>query len=448
MPYKMKLLNKITLFLILFISSLSADTFYIDEPILKSKMYMEIHGNKNNETIVFVHGLGDEASTIWKDSVDRLKENYQVIIFDLPGFGKSSKSSAEYTPEKYALVLDYIVSKYVNKPFYLVGHSMGGAISIKYTTLFQNKVKKLFLIDSAGVLHRDAYGQFLIKMGVDKFVDAKESDFLNTKITNLVSKVSNGLSKMVPNDLHGIVRTEFLRQNIFQENPTPIAAVGLVTEVLFEVSKIKVPTLILWGEDDDVAPLRTGYVLNKLIKNSQLEIIKNSGHVPILDSREIYLSYLDKFLNEEIQKKEKPKKEFVNKDEEIIQENGKKIDCNFKSLKIIDSKNIQLHNCNLEKLIVENSTVWLVDSNINSDDIAINTINSSLNITSSDIKGRVAIESNNSKLDLAATNLVSSEISILSRRINQVIFSLTTLRGPITNKVFHKKVTMQDNNKF
>ncbi len=90
----------------------------------------------------------------------------------------------------------------------------------------------------------------------------------------------------------------------------------------------------------------------------------------------------------------------------------------------------------------------MIDSNINSDNVAISATNSILNITSSDIKGRIAIESNNSKLDIAGTNLVSSEISILSKGINQVIFSLTTLIGPITTKVFHKKVTMQNNNKF
>lgn len=444
----MKLLNKITILLILCSSYLSANTFYIDEPVLNSKIYMEMHGDKNNETVVFVHGLGDEASTIWKDSVNSLKENYHVIIFDLPGFGKSSKSSAEYTPEKYALVLDYIVSKYVNKPFYLIGHSMGGAISIKYTTLFENKVKKLFLINSAGILHRDAYGEFLIKVGVDKFVDAKESDFLNTKITNLVSKVTNGLNKIVQVDLHTIVRNDELRQITFQSNPTAIAAVGLITEVFFEVGKIKVPTLILWGEHDDVVPIRVGYILNKLIKNSSLEIIENSGHVPILDSKDIYLSYLDKFLNEDIEKKEKIQTKIDSKDEEIILRNNAKIDCNFKSLKIIDSKNIQLYNCNLEKLVIRNSTVSLIDSNINSNNVAISVTNSVLNITSSDIKGRIAIESNGSKLDIAGTNLTSSEISILSRGINQIIFSLTTLRGPITTKVFHKKVIMQNNNKF
>lgn len=444
----MKTLSKITLFLILISSYLSANIFYIDEPILNSKVYMEMHGDKNNETVVFVHGLGDEASTIWKDSVEKLKENYYVIIFDLPGFGKSSKSSAEYTPEKYALVLDYIVSKYINKPFYLIGHSMGGAISIKYTTLFENKIKKLFLINSAGILHRDAYGEFLIKVGVDKFVDAKESDFLNTKITNFMSKVTNGLNKMVNVDLYTIVRNDELRQLVFQKNSTAIAAIGLMTEVFFDINKINVPTLILWGENDDVVPIRVGYILNKLIKNSNLEVIKNSGHVPILDSKEVYLNYLDKFLNKEIEKKEKNQTKVYSKDEKTIIANNTKINCNSRTLKIIDSKNLQLNNCNLEKLIIVNSTVSLIDSNINSDNVAISATNSILNITSSDIKGRIAIESNNSKLDIAGTNLVSSEISILSKGINQVIFSLTTLIGPITTKVFHKKVTMQNNNKF
>ena len=208
------------------------------------------------------------------------------------------------------------------------------------------------------------------------------------------------------------------------------------------------PTLILWGEYDDVVPIRVGYILNKLIKNSTLEIIKNSGHVPILDSKDIYLTYLDKFLNEDLEKKEKIQTKIDSKNEEIILSNNAKIDCNFKSLKIIDSKNLQLYNCNLEKLTIENSTVSLIDSNINSNNVAISVTNSSLNITSSDIKGRIAIDSNGSKLDIAGTNLTSSEISILSRGINQIIFSLTTLRGPITTKVFHKKVTMQNNNKF
>ena len=441
----MKLLNKITFFLVLLISSLSANAFYIDEPILKSKMYIEIHGNKNNETIIFVHGLGDEASTIWKDSVDRLKENYQVIIFDLPGFGKSSKSRAEYTPEKYALVLDYIVSEYVNKPFYLVGHSMGGAISLKYTQLYESKVKKLFLIDAAGILHKDAYSYFLIKTGIDKFFNVEEPTYINNKMSNLFSNISSGLNKLMPPNLDDVVKKDYLRNNLFQSNPTAIAAIGLVTETFFNLEKIKTPTFILWGEKDEIAPLRTGYVLNKLITNSTLKIIEGAGHVNIIDSSAIYL---DKFLKNEIKKEPKEFNKLVSNSVELRYQNNLVFNCNSKSIKIIDSKNVQLENCNLENLYIQNSTISIINSNIDSTDTALKILNSNVNITATDIKGKIAIDTFGSNLDLAAVNIRSSEVSILSRKTNKIVFTLTTLIGPLTKKILHRKIIMNDNNKL
>lgn len=444
----MILFNKL-FFLILFFSSfLNANSFYMDEPILNSNIYVETHGDSNKQAVVFIHGLGDEASTIWESSIDKLKEEYYVITFDLPGFGKSSKSDAEYTPTKYALVVDYIVSRYTNKPVYLVGHSMGGAISLKYIELFEEKVEKLFLIDAAGILHKDAYSQFLIKMGIDRFLNIDDTDYINNKITNFISNISSGLNKIVPNDLYSVVRNDTFRKNVFQSNPTAIAAVGLVTETFFKIEKINIPTLILWGEKDEIAPLRTGYVLNKLIKNSTLKIIKNSGHVPIIDSKDIYLDYLTNFLEGKIEEETKKEKIYTGKELEISNQENIKLNCNIKSLRIINSNNIKLENCNMQNLYISNSTVSLLNSNINSEKTALSVINSKISITASNISGSIAIDTFNSKLDLAAVNLTSSDISILSRKTNQIIFSLTTLRGPITTKIFHKKVVMLDNNKF
>lgn len=406
---------------------------------------MEIHGDENNETIIFVHGLGDEASTIWKDSVDRLKENYQIIIFDLPGFGKSSKSSAEYTPEKYALVLDYIVSKYVNKQFYLVGHSMGGAISLKYTQLYESKVKKLFLIDAAGILHKDAYSYFLIKTGIDKFFNVEEPTYINNKMSNLFSNISSGLNKLMPPNLDDVVKKDYLRNNLFQSNPTAIAAIGLVTETFFNLEKIKTPTFILWGEKDEIAPLRTGYVLNKLITNSTLKVIEGAGHVNIIDSSSIYL---DKFLKNEIKKEPKEFNKVVSNSVELRYQNNLLFNCNSKSIKIIDSTNVQLENCNLENLYVQNSTISIINSNIDSTDTALKILNSNVNITATDIKGKIAIDTFGSNLDLAAVNITSSEVSILSRKTNKIVFTLTTLIGPLTKKVLHRKIVMNDNNKL
>lgn len=444
----MKIFNKFLIILLFVFSTLNANTTFIDEPILNSNVYVQTYGDQNNEVVVFVHGLGDEASTIWESSIEKLKEDYYVITFDLPGFGKSSKSDAEYTPSKYALFVDYVVSKYTNKPFYLVGHSMGGAISLKYVNLYEEKVKRLFLIDTAGVLHKDAYSHFLIKMGIDKFLNIDSLDNVNNKISNFISNISSGLNKIVPADLYSTVRNDTLRKGLFQSNPTSIAAVGLVTETFFGIEKIKIPTFILWGEDDEIAPLRTAYVLNKLIKNSQLEIIKNSGHVPIIDSKDIYLEYLVEFLENKIEKDKKEEREYIDKDLEINSQENIKLSCNMKNLRIINSNNIKIENCNLKSLYIRNSTVSILNSNIISENTALNVIDSKVLITASDISGTVAIDTSSSKLDIAATNLNAKNVSIFSRKTNEIIFSLTTLRNPITNKIFHRKVVMLNNNKF
>ena len=208
LSYKIKYI-----FVIFFLfSKIFADEFYIQEPVLNSQVYINVDGNIENEPIVFVHGLGDEASTIWQETIHKLKDNYYVITFDLPGFGKSSKDNVEYTPEKYAQVLDFLVSKFLdNRQFYLVGHSMGGAISLKYATLHQDKIKKLFVIDSAGILHKDSYGEFMIKNQVSKMVDENSRSELNGQISQFATNITNSLATILPKDLSSVVRDERIR---------------------------------------------------------------------------------------------------------------------------------------------------------------------------------------------------------------------------------------------
>lgn len=62
----MKIYKKLLIIFVFVFSTVNANTTFINEPILNSMMYVETHGDKNKEVVVFVHGLGDEASTIWE----------------------------------------------------------------------------------------------------------------------------------------------------------------------------------------------------------------------------------------------------------------------------------------------------------------------------------------------------------------------------------------------
>ncbi|RBQ28017.1 hypothetical protein CRU91_11395 [Aliarcobacter vitoriensis] len=439
---------KYVFILLLCFSTLLAEEFYIQEPILNSQVYINIVGDEEKEPIIFVHGLGDEASTIWQESIEKLKNEYYIITFDLPGFGKSSKENVEYTPEKYAQVLDFLVSKFLNnREFYLVGHSMGGAISLKYATMYQDKIKKLFIIDSAGVLHKDAYGEFMLKAQINKIVDENNKSGLNSQISQFASNITSSITTILPKDLSGMVRDETIRKKILN-TPNSIAALGLITENWFDIYKIKTPTMILWGENDNITPLRTGYILNYLLENSKLYIIKNSGHVPIIESKDEYFNYLNIFLTQDIVKEETTFKPMNNINRELNNNKGLLKNCSYKYLKIVNSNNLYLQNCNIEKLVVENSNIYIIDSQIGGNDTAITSYNSQINITSSIIKSDNGIRISASKLDLAGVKIESKNRAIISESENEIIFSLVTIKSGITSKIFHKKESMKHKQEY
>ena len=120
--------------------------------------------------------------------IPALAKNYHVLTFDLPGFGDSGKEVADYSPRKYAKFIDYIAKRYAHGKVILVGHSMGGAISIRYSEMYQDNIEKLVLVDVAGVLHRMAYSRELMKGWLKSTVsdDSNVLSFADRFANNLV----------------------------------------------------------------------------------------------------------------------------------------------------------------------------------------------------------------------------------------------------------------------
>lgn len=449
----MKQIVKYLIFLLINCSLVHAESFYIDEPIFNSKVFVQTIGDKEKEPIVFIHGLGDEASTIWKDSIEKLKNDYYIITFDLPGFGKSTKANNEYTPYKYSLFIDYIVTQYLNKPFLLVGHSMGAALILKYTYLYPKKVKRLFLIDAAGILHKDTYSKFIVKMGLSEIFSLKSFEIVNEKITTFFTKVNDLFSKIMPKDTTSILKTKESRERYFQSNPSRIAAVGLILEDYSMIlENIKVPTFILWGRDDKITPLRTAYILNKRVENSTLRIIDNAGHLPMIDSRIDYLKYLDRFVNNRIKKDRV--KSYETKFSKIVIENQEdiKLEGKYETIEIKNSRNIVLNNCYAKKVIISKSRVSILNTKIESLDVALDVKYSEVYLTATDIIGKNTIKTQSSRLDIAGCYIKGDNYSIMNnndKNNNHIVFSITKIDNKINrNRFFHKKVVIVGNDKI
>lgn len=225
--------------------------------------------------IVFLHGWGaNKNSFLWlKDYFN----DYSLLFVDFYGFGESPKPSKPYYLSDYVAGVYELISKFEIDELILVGHSFGGRVAIKFAFLHQNeyKVFRLCLIDSAGMKPRRGLKYYINVLRYKRLKQkAKSNPTLKAKLEKFGSSDYKKLSQ--------IMKQTFV--NIVNEN------------LEYNAKMIVNPTLIIWGENDNETKLFMARRLNKLIKNSKLEIIKGAGHFSFLDERQEFLILLDTFI--------------------------------------------------------------------------------------------------------------------------------------------------------
>ena len=433
---------KTFLLMVVFLLGLHAQELrgtFITEPIFNASVYLTTVGNPENPAVVLVHGLGDEASTIWESTIELLKNEYFVVTFDLPGFGQSTKSNELYSPLNYAKFIHFVAQTYVKKPFHLVGHSMGGAIALKYTSMYPSDVTSLVLVDAAGILHRSEYNDFLIQSGVNTFFDEQNGliqGLQTQRVSSFIDKMAEKIDRKMSLDMGRVLASEDLRATILGGSPHSIAAVALVEENFNGIPQtIDTRTTIIWGENDGVAPLETGYVLQKLMPNASLKILPNAAHVPMLSNDEAFLSLLSAHLKKQdkslrpILVKTTPSYSVKIKDISERVYTGK-----IESMSVVNSQKITIKDAVIDELIVLNSDVKIINSTLKSGKtVALMAQNAKVSIVASDVFGKIKLQ--NTKLHLLGVTMDVLGKPIEALSTSMVYFSLCQ----INDKLIHGK---------
>lgn len=213
---------------------------------------------KSKKTLVFLHGWGGTKES-WRKNIAGLSDHFDCIALDLPGFGQSSEPDKPWGVYEYASFLKEFVEKLGIKTPVIVGKSFGGRVAIVYSSSDPEKLSELILVSAAGIEERS----------------------LKTKLTVLISSFLGIVAGLLP----GISR-ETLRQHGYK-------LLGLKEESVYkrEVKKIVtnqdlrdllpailVKTLIVWGAEDKVLPIRLARMLQDGITNSSLKVIKKGDH--------------------------------------------------------------------------------------------------------------------------------------------------------------------------
>ena len=169
----------------------------LKEPIFRGTAHVVTAGPEDAPTVVLVHGIGDRAARDWEGLIAVLARSHRVVAFDLPGFGRSSKGNESYTPENYVAFLRYLMTEHIHaQSFSLIGHSMGGAIALRYAARYPQDVTALVLVDVPGILHRLSYSKSLSHLGINSLPSLYRAQ--NDHLRNLMSNILGVVEKIQP----------------------------------------------------------------------------------------------------------------------------------------------------------------------------------------------------------------------------------------------------------
>ena len=214
-------------------------------------------GNKKGTPIIYLHGWGQNIQMM-EPIAKPFEETHRLIILDLPGFGLSDEPETAWTLEEFVEMLKaFIIELKIERPN-LIGHSFGGKISLLYASKYD--IDKLMLLASP----------YKVKI---------KKPSLKVKILKKAATLP-GLGNLAEKMKKHLGSTDY-------KNASPIMREILVkhvnTDLTENAQKIKCPTFIIWGTNDEAVPVEDAYELEKLIKDSGLSIYEGCTHYAYLE---------------------------------------------------------------------------------------------------------------------------------------------------------------------
>lgn len=237
------------------------------------------------EPILLLHGWGSSIVP-YHQLIDFLSKKYYVIALDMPGFGGSEEPPIPYCVDDYVDVVLEFLKQFDIRKLSLVGHSFGGRVIIKMVNReLPFGIDKIVLVDSAG-----------IKPQASKKKNMKQRCFKIGKWF-LSQKIP---AKLFPDALEKL-RVKFGSADYVAASPMMRQClVKVVNEDLKDLLPgIHAPTLLVWGENDTATPLSDAKIMEQMIPNAGLAVIRNAGHFSFVEQPYIFRSIMASFFEVE-----------------------------------------------------------------------------------------------------------------------------------------------------
>ena len=255
------------------------------------KIFYRIEGK--GKPVLLLHGFGEDGN-IWNKQINALKKNNLFIVPDLPGSGQSEMLDGNKTLEDYGEVVkaiadEAIFKKKIENQFCLIGHSMGGYITLAFAEKYPS------LLNSFGLFHSSAFADTDEKIDVRKkaisFIKKNGTEaFLRTMIPNLFSEETKKGRLELIEQLFNISKN-ISSQALIQYYKAMIKRPDRVP-VLKSFGK---PVLFIIGKDDTVIPLQSSLEQCHIPAISTIHILQHSGHEGMWEEENLSNKFLKDF---------------------------------------------------------------------------------------------------------------------------------------------------------
>ncbi|NQV57476.1 MAG: alpha/beta fold hydrolase [Rhodospirillales bacterium] len=231
------------------------------------------------ETMLFLHGAG--GVPVWPPFFDQLAERFDLLVPDHPSFGRSE--TPEWLDEVGDLAYFYldVLEQLDLRDVHVVGHSLGGWIALEAAVRATDRIKSLTLISSAGIRIKGAPAANIFIMDRSQLINSLYADPKLAEQMLAIEPTPEQIDEIITNS----VATARLGWQPRLFNPN----------LRKWLHRIKVPTHIIWGDQDQIIPPAYAAEFAGLIGGASLSMIENAGHIPQMEQLEPVMAAMTGF---------------------------------------------------------------------------------------------------------------------------------------------------------
>ncbi|MFM8659057.1 MAG: alpha/beta fold hydrolase [Candidatus Nitrosotenuis sp.] len=234
--------------------------------------YLKEGSGKKN--LILIHGLGASAER-WEQIIPHLGKYFTLYVPDLIGFGLSDKPSIDYTTDLFAKFIASFLDELGIGDVTVIGSSLGGQVAVEYASENQERVEKLILVSPAGAMKQST-------PALDAYIMAAlYPDSASAKNAFLTMTGNN--KEISQSTIDGFVQ-RMLLPNAKYAFMSTILGLKNAPEISAKLAVLDIPTLVIWGELDQVIPVKYAEYFVQKIRDCRFYQMEGCGHTPYVEN--------------------------------------------------------------------------------------------------------------------------------------------------------------------